>query len=99
MNYMGARSETDSTPIYSSAFEQITPLSFKITFPDSADLTTGESLVIYSVNDESAFRLWFNKDGGGGSPLLVDEIPVETNISTGFTAIQIAQAAFSQLNA
>jgi len=98
MNYMGARSETDSFPEYSSAFEQITSQSFKITFPNAAAITTEQSFVMYAVNDNRVYRVRYNKDGGGVGPLSVDEIPIDVNISTGFTDMQIANATLIQIS-
>jgi hypothetical protein len=98
MNYMGARSETDSSPTYSSAFEQITTLSFKISLPAASAIDSGNSFVLFSVTDNEAFRFWFNKDGAGGIPSAPGETMVEVNISTGFTNLQVATATVAQLS-
>jgi len=97
INYIGSRSETDDYPSYSTAFEQVTVLSFKMTFPDAAAITSGQSAIVYSVTDDTKYRMWFNKDGAGGNPSIINEEGLELIISTGFTAIQNAGVAASAL--
>lgn len=99
INYIGSRSETDGFPEYSTAFEQITVLSFDITFPDAAAITSGQSAILYSVTDNTKYRMWLNKDGAGGNPSIIDEEGIELVISTGFTAIQNAAVATAAISA
>src|SRR5690606_620702 len=66
INYIGARSETDFSPIYSSAFEQITVLSFILSIPAASSIASGESFRVLSANDNESYRFRYNKDGVGG---------------------------------
>lgn len=99
LNYIGARSETDSAPSYSTAFEQISSLSYRLTFPSAASIASDESFVAYTTLDRIKYVPWFNKDGTGSNPAISPEIGVEIVISTGFTNLQVATAAFNALNA
>jgi hypothetical protein len=95
LRYVGARSETDALPQYSSAFEQISPLSYIITFPSAASINSGDSFIQYSTNDTVKYRVFFDKDGAGiGTPNL-GEIPVVVPITTGQSATNVATAYVS----
>lgn len=99
IKYIGARSETDSTPSYSSAFQQVSQQSYRITFPAASSITSGDSLRIRSGNDRRTYFLYFNKDGAGGSPAFLDELPIQSNISTGFSNLQVAASAAAAISA
>lgn len=98
ITYIGAKSESDAFPKYVSAFEQFTAQTAIVTVPAAAAITTGQSFKLYSSNNKDTYRVWFNKDVGGGNPSDIDELPVEVAISTGFTNLQNAAALASALS-
>lgn len=98
ITYIGARSETDNFPMYSSAFEQITTLSFRLTFPDASMINAGDSFVMFSVNDNQAYRAWYEVDGLGSPPSAPGEIPLKIAINSGFNNLQVANASLIQIS-
>jgi hypothetical protein len=92
LNYTGMASESDSTPDYTNA---ITTGAAEITlfsFPPANSINTGEHHTLNSALDAVEYYVWFNKNGGGGNPLIAGKIGIEVAISTGQPATSVASA-------
>lgn len=63
-----------------------------LTIPAAAAITTGQYLTINSANDITEYYIWFNKDAGGGDPLIAGKTAIEVAIATGDTNLVVAAA-------
>ena len=89
-NYTGMTSEVDDEPIYSTRLGALVAEETDVTVPASAAITSGQYWNINSANDAQEFYVWYNKDAGGGDPLIPGKIPIEVAIITGDTNAQVA---------
>lgn len=99
LEYVGSPSEVTSQPDYTNSiiteYAEVTTL----TIPDAASITSGQSFKLNSANDIRQYYCWFNKDSAGGDPKLPGLFGIEIPISTGYTNVQDAAAAYSSIDA
>lgn len=54
---------------------------------------------LYSATDATTYYVWFNKDAGGTDPSLTGKTAIPVAITTGMTAIQVAGATATAIDA
>lgn len=64
-----------------------------------ANTTQSSYFYLYSAKDTTAYYVWFNKDAGGTDPLISGKTAIPVAITTGFTAIQVAGAVATAIDA
>ena len=69
------------------------------TVADVAGSLNNKYFLINSANDVTKFYVWFNVGGGGTDPLLAGRTGIPVAITSGESAISIATAVASQINA
>lgn len=64
-----------------------------------ANTTQSSYFYVYSATNAVTYYVWFNKDAGGTDPSLAGKTAVPVAITTGMTAIQVAGAVATALDA
>ena len=100
LQYIGAPLESSSKPNYSSA---ITPGALPeitdLTFGTAASMTSNDYFFINSSANARKYYMWVNKDGTGVDPApSVDRTPIALVVTTGMTAVQVANIAATALS-
>ena len=100
LQYIGAPLESSYLPQYVSSLDPgSVPQITQLTFGDASTITASQYFLINSSNNARMYYVWFNKDGSGADPRPPGNASVEVFITTGMSAIQVAAAVSSALNA
>lgn len=99
LQYMGSTKETDNAPEYSNKLGALVSEVTTITTPAASSITSGQYFTINSALDQTAYYVWYNKNGAGGNPTVIGKTPIEVAITTGDTANQVAAATQLAINA
>lgn len=100
LQYIGAPLESSSKPQYSSAINPgAIPEITDLTFGTAASMTSNDYFFINSSADARKYYVWVNKDGTGVDPApSVDRTGIELVVTTGMTAVQVANIAATALS-
>lgn len=98
--YIGAPTEASFAPKYESALTPgALPEITDIKVGSAATISSNQMFFIDSSGDWREYYVWFNKDGTGVDPMPAGKnASVEVDVSTGDTAVQVAQALQNALN-
>jgi len=99
LQYMGATSEHDFQPSYSTQLGILATEVTSITTPAASSITSGQKLTINSANDIQKFYVWYRKDAVGTDPAILGRIPIVVDIVTGDTDSQVATKTALALDA
>ena len=82
----------DKTPVreYSDVIEDLASQTITISFPAASSITSGQYFTLNSYLDLTKYYVWFNKDGTGTNPFVIDRIGIEVPIATGDGPIIVA---------
>lgn len=69
------------------------------TFPAASAITTGQYFTIDNALDANQYYVWFDKDAGGGDPLVVGRIAIPVSIVSADTASNVATIASAAIAA
>lgn len=65
----------------------------------ASTLTTGDYWLLNGPSNETNYYVWYNKDGGGGDPLVSGRTAIPVAITGGMTAAQVASATQAAIDA
>lgn len=100
LQYIGSPSESASKPQYESAINPgSVPLIEDLNFGTAAQISQNDYFFSNSSGNSRLYYIWFNKDAAGTDPAPNGRIGIEVAISTGMTAIQVANAVVQGFNA
>lgn len=90
----------DRSPVrnYSTIIDELESETTTISFPSAADISSGQYFTMNSALDLDQYYMWFNKDGTGVDPFVIDKIGIEIPIVTGDGPTNVAIAANTAIN-
>jgi hypothetical protein len=65
----------------------------------ASTITTGDYFNLYSRKDQTRYLVWYNKDSGGGAPVVANTTNVAVAIAAADTAAQVASATQAAIDA
>jgi hypothetical protein len=65
----------------------------------ASTITTGDYFKLYSAKDVTTYLVWYNKDSGGGAPVVANTTLVPVAIAAADTASQVATATQTAIDA
>ena len=71
----------------------------RVTCVPASLITTGDYWLINSAGDTTQYYVWYDKDGGGGDPLLPGKTGISVAVSTGDSAATVANATAAAIDA
>jgi hypothetical protein len=100
LEYIGAANEATFSPEYVQAMDPgSVPEITDFIFGSAATISSNQFFLINSSGDSRTYYVWFNKDGTGVDPAPAGvEIGLEVAVTTGDTAVQVANAVAAVLN-
>lgn len=86
--------------LHARVADEVAEITTITTRADVSDNLDGKYFILYSAKDETLYHVWFNTSGGSAvDPAPVGSTPIEVAIATNATAIAVADAAETAINA